>query len=99
MTEFRPTNRSTENDSQKGKRSRSHAPLPVSLRLITDIAPNHQHPLAHLDPVVREEQRLQLMASILARIAFGQPSNGASYGTIPVPEIEQVSNEDQAVKE
>ena len=55
-----------------GRRRRSRAPVPVILRLHSDLKANDSHPLANLDPVVRSEQREKLIASILARLANGR---------------------------
>lgn len=61
-------------DGSPAKRRRSRAPLPVILRLCTDLPANDNHPLARLDPAQRAEQRQRLIASILARLASGPSS-------------------------
>jgi hypothetical protein len=43
---------------------------------------NSQHPLANLDPAVRDVQRQHLIASILARLANGPIHNPQSDVTI-----------------
>jgi len=58
------------------RESRRRAPVPVILRLQTDLEPNVNHPLAALDSVLRTERREQLIGSILARLATG-PSPSA----------------------
>lgn len=70
--------------SDKVGRRRCRAPLPVILTLRTDLQPNHQHPLAGLDPGVRGQQREQLISSILARLAAGRSTMPMSIGRIEV---------------
>lgn len=58
--------------SGNGKRRRNlRAPKAVTIRLCTCLDPNDRHPLAELDPTVREAERQKLLASILARMASG----------------------------
>ena len=53
------------------RRGRQAAPSPTIIRLHQDLEPNENHPLNGIDPARREEQRRQLFASILARLANG----------------------------
>lgn len=71
------------NDKGKpAKRRRTRAPQPVILRLCTDLVVNEDHPLARLDPAVRNEQRQRLIASILARLASGRSSLPSAIDTM-----------------
>lgn len=72
----------TKDKGEPAKRRRTRAPQPVILRLCTDLADNEDHPLARLDPAVRNEQRQRLIASILARLASGPSSLPAAIGTM-----------------
>lgn len=68
--------------SDKVRRRRCRAPLPVILSLRTDLQPNHHHPLAGLAPDVRGQQREELISSILARLAAGRSTSPISIGRI-----------------
>jgi hypothetical protein len=46
---------------------------PVLLRLRSDLQPNDRHPLTGLGAEQRGEQREKIIASILARLANGNP--------------------------
>ncbi len=61
---------------------RTRAPAPVILRLRQDLAPNDSHPLSGIDPERRNAERLQLIASILARLANGQSSVSGKVDTM-----------------
>ena len=74
---------------QQPKR-RQRAPMPVILRLRTDLEPNENHPLGVLSPEKRSEQRERLIASILARLAAGPTSILASASDrMEVPKAEK----------
>lgn len=62
------TQTSAKTASRTGRRA---APVPTIIRLHLDLEPNENHPLVGLDPARREEERRQLFATILARIANG----------------------------
>ena len=57
--------------NESSRRGRQAAPSPTIIRLHQDLEPNENHPLNGIDPARREEQRQQLFASILARLANG----------------------------
>lgn len=78
----RPPDRHSSNRTARPRRQRQSAPSHVLLQLNMDLNENTQHPLASLDPVIREAQRHQLIASILARIANGPIHNPQSEVTI-----------------
>jgi hypothetical protein len=50
--------------------------------LLTGLKANENHPLADLDPSKRNEQREQLIASILARLAGGRSTAKTRLDTI-----------------
>jgi len=55
---------------------------PVVLRFCSNIAPNDGHPLAGVDPEVRNAQRQNVIAAILARLAGSEAGNSASEDTM-----------------
>jgi len=71
--------------SGNGKRRQNlRAPQIVKLHLSSELQPNDRHPLAKLDPIVREAERQKLLAAILARIA-----NGPIHETMPPGTIDE----------
>jgi hypothetical protein len=73
---------------------RTRAPAPVILRLRQDLKPNEHHPLSGIDPERRNAERVQLIASVLARLANGQSAEADKVGTMTeADDIESSSGE------
>lgn len=54
-------------------RRRGRLPTNAVLILADDLPANRNHPLATTDPDIRAARRLRLIATVLARLARGQP--------------------------
>jgi hypothetical protein len=98
MTRGTKTSDLNAGDPGIGKRRRTcRAPVPVILRLRADLEANEHHPLAGLDPVVRDAERQRLMASILARLANG-PIRTTQSAVTMVDESAQATSTDDSSK-
>jgi hypothetical protein len=75
----------------KNRRRADRDPPAVVFRLRTDLATNEQHPLANVDPAMREAGRQRLIAAILARLASG-PSTTSQQVTIMPENPDRVRN-------
>jgi len=80
-------------DSRRGRRT---APVPTIIRLHQDLEPNENHPLGNIDPAAREEQRRQLFATILARIANGPEITSGEERTMEQTDFTSKEGNDQS---
>lgn len=93
-----PSRRDTKRDSATtaSRRGRRTAPVPTIIRLHQDLEPNENHPLGNIDPAAREEQRRQLFATILARIANGPAISGGEERTMEQTDFPCKEGDDQS---
>ena len=71
---------------------RTRAPAPVILRLRQDLKPNDRHPLSGIDPERRNAERVQLIASVLARLANGPSAEESKTDTMAEADVIETSN-------
>jgi hypothetical protein len=76
------------------RKRKSRAPASLIIRLHSDIEANERHPLANLTPAIRDAQRQQLIASILARLASGpiQDSVATAKMTATPPAADEIES-------
>lgn len=74
---------------------RTRTPIPVILRLRQDLKTNENHPLSGINPERRNAERVQLIASVLARLANGQSAEAVKVGTMTEADDIESSNGEQ----